>query len=66
VEVSVGLNTVAPATFDNGVNDSAALAGLGITKKNNFAFYGRLSIARIMNSSEFIIDLDFRDLELNL
>jgi hypothetical protein len=33
VEVSVGLNTVAPATFDNGVNDSAALAGLGITKK---------------------------------
>jgi hypothetical protein len=38
VEVSVGLNTVAPATFDNGVNDSAALAGVGITKNNQFFF----------------------------
>jgi hypothetical protein len=33
MQISVGLDTVAPATFDDRVNDCAALAGIGITKK---------------------------------
>jgi len=33
VQISVGLDAVTPAAFDDGVDDRAAFAGIGITEK---------------------------------
>jgi hypothetical protein len=33
MQITVGLDTVAPATFDDRVNDRAAFTGIGITEE---------------------------------
>src|SRR5262245_44504546 len=64
LQISVGFDTVVPATFDDRVNDRAALTRIGIPEEQPVLLSKSGRSDRVLN--EVIINLDLGLMEINL